>query len=269
MNGMVHLTDVVPILPAMVRKTFSILDAVAVREACSLRNLEAFAPDVDARVFPDSAFVLTADDALDTPAVRAIRDQIGEAPYFCFDPGAMPMDHRGPKKSALYELITALQKAAPRAVLVNSAPADRYIEQIAAETGAIFVDTLTDYREYMTLVRDAQFVASGRYHNPILAAIMGCPSLAFGSTNHKVHGASEMLEVVGSPHDGTDLRPRLDVIEEQARAYVRDRGKFRDELQELCRRLRSEAFELGGVAAGALRTNELGASAQAAEVIGR
>jgi hypothetical protein len=78
-----------------------------------------------------------------------------------------------------------------------------------------------------------------------------------------------MLEVVGSPHDGTDLRPRLDVIEEQARAYVRDRGKFRDELQELCRRLRSEAFELGGVAAGALRTNELGASAQAAEVIGR
>ena len=55
---MVHLTDVMPVLPAMVRKTFSVLDAVAVREPCSLRNLAQFAPDVAAQVFPDSAFVL-------------------------------------------------------------------------------------------------------------------------------------------------------------------------------------------------------------------
>ena len=48
-NGTVHLTDVVPVLPAMVRKTFSTLDAVAVREAWSLRNLRTYAPDVNVR----------------------------------------------------------------------------------------------------------------------------------------------------------------------------------------------------------------------------
>lgn len=38
-NGLVHLTQVTPTLPAMVDKTFSALDAVAVREPFSLRNL--------------------------------------------------------------------------------------------------------------------------------------------------------------------------------------------------------------------------------------
>ena len=38
-NATVHLTDVMPILPAMVRKTLPVLDAVAVREPLSLRNL--------------------------------------------------------------------------------------------------------------------------------------------------------------------------------------------------------------------------------------
>jgi hypothetical protein len=39
LNGRVHLTNVMPILPAMVRKTFAELDAVAVRDPFSLRNL--------------------------------------------------------------------------------------------------------------------------------------------------------------------------------------------------------------------------------------
>ena len=58
-NGMVHLTDVMPILPAMVRKTFRVLDAVAVRESCSLRNLEQYAPGRPARLIPDSAFAIS------------------------------------------------------------------------------------------------------------------------------------------------------------------------------------------------------------------
>ena len=43
-NATVHLTDVMPILPAMVRKTLPVLDAVAVREPLSLRNLAHYAP---------------------------------------------------------------------------------------------------------------------------------------------------------------------------------------------------------------------------------
>jgi polysaccharide pyruvyl transferase WcaK-like protein len=254
-NGMVHLTDVMPILPAMVRKTFPVLDAVAVREACSLRNLRLYAPEVDAQLIPDSAFLCTPNDARVTPAVRAIREQIGDDTYFCFDPGAMPMDHRARKQSALFELISRLRAVTSQAVLINSSPADVYIERIADETGSIYVDTITDYREYMALVGDAQFVASGRYHNPLLAAIVGCPTIAFASSSHKVHGTCEMLDhLVGAPYDGTDLRSHLDAIEQHARSYVERRSELRNRLQELCRVRQSEALQIGRLATGALRS---------------
>jgi len=254
LNGMVHLTDVLPVLPAMVRNTFSTLDAVAVREPCSLRNLRQYAPDVEAQVLPDSAFVFTADDAYYTPAVGRAKAQIGDSPYFCFDPGPMPMDHRSSSQSGLYQMLARLTRVAPRAVLVNSGPADSYICEVAADTGSIYVDSLTDFREYMALVADAQFVASGRYHNPILAAIMGCPAITFASANHKVHGACEMLDgVIGSPYDGTDLRSQLDAIEDRAREYVANRAEVGGRLLDICRRRRTEALQLGEVAANALR----------------
>jgi len=111
-------------------------------------------------------------------------------------------------------MLIRLMSVAPQAVLVNSGPADSYIREVAADTGSIYVDSLTDYREYMALAADAQFVASGRYHNTILAAIVGCPSITFASANHKVHGACEILDgIVGSPYDGTDLRSQMDAIE--------------------------------------------------------
>ena len=260
-NGMVHLTDVVPVLPAMVRKTFSALDAVAVREPCSLRNLRQFAPGVHAEVLPDSAFVFTADDASSTPAVHTVKAQIGDSPYFCFDPGPMPMDHRSSNQSGLHQMLIRLMSVAPQAVLVNSGPADSYIREVAADTGSIYVDSLTDYREYMALAADAQFVASGRYHNTILAAIVGCPSITFASANHKVHGACEILDgIVGSPYDGTDLRSQMDAIEGRAREYVTNRTELRGRLIDVCRRRRPEALRLGEVAADALRSSSTGGS---------
>ena len=260
-NGSLHLTDVMPVLPAMVRKTFPSLDAVAVREPRSLRNLREYVPEVDARLVPDAAFVFTTDDARETAAVRAVRRQIGESPYFCFDPGAMPMDHRSLEQSALYQMISALKGVTPRAVFIASAPTDRYIQDVARETASVYLDigTVSDYREYMALVAGAQFVVTGRYHNPILAAIMGCPSITFASTSHKVHGACELLEgLVGSPYDATSLRPQLDAIEQHARTYVEDRGELRDGLYEVCGRRRSEAFDVGRLAMGALREGAAG-----------
>lgn len=245
-NGSSHLTNVMPVLPAMVRKTFPRLDAVAVREAPSLRNLEQYVPGIAPQLFPDSAFVFTTDDARATPAVQLIREQIGADPYFCFDPGTMPMDDRAHEGSALHQMISRLKRVAPRAVFVASGPADRYIERIARETQSLYVDTIVDYREWMALVADAQFLVTGRYHNVILAAMMGCPSIAFGSTTHKVHGACEMLDdVVGSPYDGTYLIPELDAITQHAGTYVQRRAEFTDRLQEVCARRRSEVLGLG------------------------
>jgi len=265
LNGMVHLTDVVPVLPAMVRKTFPTLDAVAVRDPCSLRNLQEYAPDVEAQVIPDSAFVFTVGDARETQVVRAIKARVADSPYFCFDPGPMPMDHR-PNTSTLHQLITRLVQVAPRAVLVSSGPSDTYIRDVAAETGSIYVDSITNYREYMALVADAQFIVSGRYHNPILAAIMGCPSITLASANHKVHGVCEILDgLVGLPYDGTHLRPQLDTIEQHARSYVANRAEVTDRLLDVCRRHGHDALRLGALAAHALDGRGLGGQVQAWE----
>jgi polysaccharide pyruvyl transferase WcaK-like protein len=252
-NGTSHLTDVDPILPPMVRKAFAALDAAAVREPPSYRNIRQYAPNVDSKYFPDSAFVFTADHATDTPAMQKIRDEIGPGPHFFFDPSPMPMDVRGGASSALNQMISALQRVVPKCVFVSTGPGDDYIEQTARETGSIFI-RMTDYREWMALIRDARFLVTGRYHNAILGAIMGVPSITFASASHKVHGACEMLEgALGSPYDPTDLRPRIGAIEEHARSYMQNRDQMRARLQEICARRRSETVGIGQLAADVLR----------------
>ena len=246
-NATVHLTDVVPILPAMVRKTFAVLDAVTVREPASLRNLAHYAPHVPAQLIPDSAFVLTSADARPTSLPDVIRARFGERPYFLFDPGPMPIDHRPGGRSALYRLIAELKEVTAEVVFVRSDPADRYVEQIASETNSLYINANIDYREWMTVVRDAQFLLTGRYHNPILAAIMGCPSISLASSSHKVHGGCEMLEVIGTPYDGTDLGSEIPAMIRQARHYVQYRADLRDRLREVCERHRSETSELSSL----------------------
>jgi hypothetical protein len=185
--------------------------------------------------------------------VPKLRAEIGSEPHFYFDPSPMPMDDRGGVESALYQMITALQRVVPKAVFVSTGPADDYVERTARETGSVFV-RIYDYREWMSLIADAQFLVTGRYHNAILGAIMGIPSITFASASHKVHGACEMLEgVVGSPYDPTDLRPRIPAIEEQARSYVQNREHLRDRLQEVCGRRRCEALDIGRLAASVVR----------------
>ena len=130
---------------------------------------------------------------------------------------------------------------------MRSDPADRSIERIAKETHSLYIDATVDYREWMTLVRDAQFLLTGRYHNPILAAIMGCPSITLASSSHKVHGGCEMLEVIGTPYDGTDLGSEIPAMIRQARHYVQNRADLRDRLREVCERHRSETSELSSL----------------------
>lgn len=246
-NATVHLTDVMPILPAMVRKTLPVLDAVAVREPLSQRNLYSYVPNVAVQLIPDSAFALRPEDARKTPLSESIQAHIGNSQYFCFDPGPMPIDQRPGGRSALFRLIEGLKDVTAEAVFVRSDPADSSIEGIAKETHSLYIDAPVDYREWMTLVRDAQFLLTGRYHNPILAAIMGCPSITLASSSHKVHGGCEMLEVIGTPYDGTDLGSEIPAMIRQARHYVQNRADLRDRLREVCERHRSETSELSSL----------------------
>jgi polysaccharide pyruvyl transferase WcaK-like protein len=252
-NGGVHLTDVVPVVPPMVRKTFPRLDAVAVREPRSLRNLRDNVPEVEARMFPDAAFAFAPDDAEEGDAIADIRRRLDGAPYFCFVPGQMPMDHQGPS-SALHQLITALKGSRLRAVLICRDPTDAFLMRVANETDSLFVGSISDFREYMALTAGAEFVVSGRYHSTILSAIVGCPAVTFGSNNHKVHGACELLDdVLGAPYDATHLRPDLDHIVERTRDYAANRDQWREELKRICAQRRAEVDQLGELVSGVVR----------------
>jgi polysaccharide pyruvyl transferase WcaK-like protein len=175
----------------------------------------------------------------------------------------MPIDHRPGRQSALYRLIERLKNVTADAVFVRSDPADGYVEEIAKETNSLYFDAAVDYREWMTVVRDAQFLLTGRYHNPILAAIMGCPSMTLGSSSHKVHGGCEMLEVIGTPYDGTDLDSQASSMAGHARHYVQYRADVHDRVTAVCEQRRTETMELSSLISAVLRSsgvrNDLGA----------
>jgi hypothetical protein len=248
-NGTVHLTDVLPILPAMVRKTFASLDTVVVREPFSLRNVRAYAPNVPVRLIPDTAFVHTADQARVARAAIAVQKHLSGQSYFCYDPGPMAIDNRTPGSSAEYQLISELKTIVPQAVLVPTPPVLRHVEElsrIAKETDSIYAGRLRDYREYMALVQNAQFVVSGRYHDLILAGIMGCPTIGLAAASHKLHGACELLGL-GTPFDGTDLRSNMEAIKQRAVDYISNRDTLRDELEARTKELSLAAWELNEV----------------------
>lgn len=246
MNGTIHLTDVVPVLPAMVRKTFPLLDAVTVREPYSLRNLQQYVPNVSAKVVPDSAFHLAhlvAENRIDLKESKFHVD----GDYFCLDMGPLPNDHRKPGTSALHQLIGELKKLGLQAVLIGKQfPTDRFVEKLAGETNSLYFDPSHTFNDLMSLQANAKFQVAGRYHYLILASIVGCPSIALATVSHKVHGVCELLGgQIGTPHDPTDLRSCTDRIIAQARGYLSEQANLRPSLQSTSLELADRSLELG------------------------
>ena len=245
-NGTVHLTNVVPILPAMLKKSFGALDAVAVREPVSLRNLHQYAPNIPARMIPDSAFYLAFEPAARRQLPAALGDKLAGKEYFCVDPGAMPTDHHFGDRSAMFQLVVELLKIIPTGVLVASAPADHFMQEIAKETGAFYFGPEHNYYQLMALLENAAFQITGRYHNPILGTIVGCPTIAFSSANHKVHGACELIaNGTPPPFDSTDLRSQTSDILAHARALSGNQTELRAKLKARALELAHDSAGLG------------------------
>jgi polysaccharide pyruvyl transferase WcaK-like protein len=246
-NGTVQLTLIMPVLPAMVRKTFRALDAVAVRGPYSLRNVQEFVPDLDVRLFPDSALSLPVD--IDTPSagVKALFNQLGESDFFCFDPGPMTIDHDFGKRSSLFHMITRVKSLGLQAVMVVSGPPEAaMLKQLAAATGSIYLEQQPSYRDLMAVLARAKFQISGRNHNLLLGARVGCPAIALASISHKVHGVCEQLQF-GAPYDGTDLFSHIERIAADAASMLARGASLRDEIRSHTARLSAESFEMGAL----------------------
>jgi polysaccharide pyruvyl transferase WcaK-like protein len=253
-NGLVHLTLVVPVLPAMMRKTFRVLDAVTVRDPWSLRNVQEFMPDIPVRLVPDSALALTIETENPSPGVASLFEQLGPSEFFCFDPGPMPNDHRFGRQSALYQLIMEMKKLVPQAVMVASAPAETpMLRQLATETDSIYLELQPSFRDLMTVLSRARFQISGRNHNPVLGALVGCPAISLGTTSHKVHGICELLGF-DPPYDGTDLRSTMEEMKAHAARHLAAGAVLRDKIKRHSARLAIESHQMGAIVSDILAT---------------
>lgn len=245
LNGTVQLTLIMPVLPAMVRKTFKALDAVAVRGPYSLRNVQEFVPDVAVRLFPDSALALPVEIESPSTGVEALFSQLGRSDFFSFDPGPMTIDYRFGKRSSLFRMITEVKRLGLQAVMVVSGPSEAaMLKQLAADTGSIYLEQQPSYRDLMAVLARAKFQISGRNHNLLLGSRVGCPAIAIASISHKVHGVCEQLRF-GAPYDGTDLWSHIESITADAANIVSRGVTLRDDIRSHAARLAAESFEMG------------------------
>lgn len=260
MNGSVTLTVVDPILPAIVRKAFGELSAVAVREPCSLRNVHAFVPGKPVELVPDSVFHV--DEEFAKRAARngnALEEQLKGKEYFCFGLSMLlPMipgyARHGIRRTSLFALMTVLKSICPNSVILARDGMDQELcRALARETGSFVFGPEHTYSDLLSLLRGAQFMISGRYHHLILAVVGGCPPIALRTTSHKVDGLCELLSgEIGYAFDATDLWPHVNAIRDLAQSYVDQRREKQERLEVLAVALRRRASRLGQIATEAI-----------------
>lgn len=202
-NGSVTLTNVDPILPAMIRKVFTEIDFISVREPYSFNNIINFYPELKDKIlmFPDSVF------ALDVKSTQSSVFEILPKKYFVFSRSMLPMDFNiNENKSSVIYLIKSLKKIIPDVVFLAKDSEDQVLKEIAEKTDGIFIGQEFSYQDIFTIFKNASFLISGRYHHLIFATKVGCPIIPMITSSHKIHGLSVLFDNISpSVVDPTDL----------------------------------------------------------------
>ena len=202
-NGSVTLTQVDAVLPGMVRKVFTAIDFISLREPASYANVTDYYPELAEKLtlIPDAVFALTLNSppSPNTPV---------SAPHYCaLSLSMLPSDFRKSReKSALVYLLSELKKAVPHIVLLGKDREDQILAEIASITNSDFIGASHDYRTVLSVLEQAKFFVSGRYHNAIFSTLVGCPVIPLHTTSQKIIGLSELFHgLMPRPVDPTDL----------------------------------------------------------------
>lgn len=244
LNGGVHVTRVDPVLPAMVRKTFSKIDGIAVREPWSQKNLKEFYPELPVNVVPDSVFYLF--DEINNAPLSSVLDQ----PFGIFSPPmlvtAIEQVYRAPKNySWLYKLVIEMKKIVPQIVLLAKEPRDMVLQKLAEDTSSVFFGPDNSVTDLVAVLRQAKFVVSGRYHHLILASILGVPCIPLATTSHKVHGLCDLFNgQMGIPYDCTDLENESEKILNRALVLGHEGKEYGAILKEYARKFSKDVLSL-------------------------
>jgi hypothetical protein len=246
-NHTAHLNDVRPIMTGMARLVFPVLDVVAVREPCSLRDLQSLGIR-NAKCYPDVVFSLQpADFSRQRTDQWRRRHGLDDQSYFCLSASGLPMSMpRGAWDGEITAMVRDLKASGLQAVLVAKDPWCLPLAGVARRTDSLFFGPEHEYHDLWPLFEGASFLVSGHYHYVIFASMAGCPFVPLTVNNHKMKGVCELLGWERTePFDATLLR-------ECRTAIVAEAGRLRDQRSDLSARLleksaalREQAFGLG------------------------
>lgn len=257
LNGSVMLTPLDPTLPAIVGKAFRTLGGVGVREPASLRTVREHVPDLGVEVVPDSTFRLARGVPGGTGLAATIRRE--HPVFFCLSSSMIhalqPAPLRfGVRRTALHRLVEGLKELVPHVVVLAKDKEDQeFMRAIADAAGGDFVGPSHSVEDILEVLAAAQFLVSGRYHHIIFASTVGCPSLPFRTTSHKIDGLCELLEgAIGSPVDPTDMEVSFGALVARARGLLEQGEALRERLRDRSRRLGDATARMGKLARAAL-----------------
>ncbi len=243
-NGSVTLTRVDAILPAMVRKTFRVIDLAAVREPVSFGNIVDYYPELEDKIvmFPDAAYAVGIDENAGDDLEFLGQD------FFAFSRSMLPMDFEKTRESsALVHILQELKKTVSNVVLLGKDKEDQILKDAAKLTGSFFVGPSHSYQTILHILKRAKFILSGRYHNAIFATKVGCPVIPMHSSSHKIYGLASFFKgSMPKPVDPTDLWNEAEGVVQQARAILDQGESLRDAYRERAAGLREEALGLSG-----------------------
>lgn len=246
-NHTAHLTGVLPLMNAMVRKVYPRLDLATCREAASLRALQQEGIS-NIELIPDVVFYLE-EDPVAAEGVRAwlAGHRLEPAEYVCMSASGLRVSRpRGSWDGWYAALVRAVQRRSARpVVLMARDPHCQFLRDVAQRTGAVFFGAEHHFSRLWPLLRQAAALVTGHFHYAIIGAIGGCPYVPMSANNHKMAGLNEMLQWEPiEPFDVTDLASCGEAVAERLAELLADRTALSKHLLAQAARLREQVKEL-------------------------
>jgi len=257
-NHTCHLDDVRPIMSGMVKLVYPVLDLVAVREPCSLANLQSLGIK-NAELFPDVVFSQDRSGYPSSGFEEWRRQQdLDRLEYFCLSASGLPVSVPiGRWEGEVTALVRELRSLGLQAVLVAKDPWCQFLADVAERTGSLYFGPEHEFQDLWPLFEGASFLVTGHYHYVIFGAMVGCPFVPLSANNHKMRGVCEHLGWHRTvPFDVTFLRSCRAEIVDEARRLRADRPRLSANLLQRAAVLRDEARRLGARVAEVARGAE-------------
>ena len=257
-NHTSHQNGVRPIMAGMIRLVFPKLDVVAVREPCSLANLQSLGIK-NAKLFPDVVFSLTPGD-YERDRVDQWRRGNGlvDQTYFCLSASGLPVSKpHGAWDGEITALVRDLKSLGLQAVLLARDPWCLFLAEVARRTDSLYFGPEHGFHELWPLLEGASFLVTGHYHYAIFSAMVGCPFVPMTVNNHKMRGVCELLEWDRTqPFDATYLKSCRNQIVAEAREQMESRSRLNADLLSKAQSLREHTLNLGAEIARSLNEPE-------------